>query len=41
MTGIRHDLNSGTAQHLPGGTEEKVITVVEVLAEIQIRHRPP
>jgi len=30
MKGIRLGLNSGTTQHLPGGTEEKVITVVEV-----------
>lgn len=40
MKGIRRGLNSGTTQHLPGGTEEKVVTVVEVLAEIQIRHPP-
>jgi hypothetical protein len=39
MKGIRHGLNSGTTQHLPGETEEKVVTVVEVLAEIQIKHK--
>jgi hypothetical protein len=40
MKGMRHGLNSGTTQHFPGGTEEKVVTVVDVLAEIQIRHPP-
>jgi hypothetical protein len=40
MKGIRHGLNSGTTQHLPGGTEKKVVTVVEVLAEIQISPPP-
>jgi len=38
MKGIRHGLNSGTTQHLPGETGEKVVTIVEVLGEIQIRN---